>query len=232
MVTDEVVPEIQGMESNGLRHNADPAAHLFQVQVPQVTSVVVHGAGRGPVESKRQPEEGALASAGLARDRDEFPGAGTNRDVVEDQRAVGVVPVGNAVEENVAAQILDRRSFDFGLGNRSQERAHLVERREHGGDRAKGLAESGDGGLEGDEDEVDDEKIADREGPVHGYGREQQDPGGKQGERGTECPRMSLERAQLEFRAFLLPVVLRPDGEGRRFRVFHTQLAYAAHDLE
>ena len=123
-------------------------------------------------------------------------------------------------------------AFDLGLGNRGEERAHLVERRKHGGDRAEGLAEPGNGVLDGHEDEEDDEKIADRKVPVaHGHDR-QQNPGGKKGERGAECARMSLERVHIELGAFLLPVVPRPHGESRRFRVFHTQLAYAPHDLE
>ena len=62
------------MESNGLRHRADFPAHLFQVQVLQVASVVIHRAGGRPVDTEREPEQGAFARAGLAGDRDEFAG--------------------------------------------------------------------------------------------------------------------------------------------------------------
>ena len=43
---------------------------------------------------------------------------------------------------------------------------------------------------------------------------------------------MPLQRAQFDFRALLLAIIPRPDGESRPFRAFHTQLGDAADDLE
>ena len=140
------------MESDRLRHRANFPAHLFQVQVPQIASVVIDRAGGWPVDSEREPEQGALAGAGLAGNRDEFAGTGVNRDIVENQRAVGIVAEGNAVEQDFAAQVFNRLSFDHGFRNCGEQRAHLIERRQHGGNGAEGLAEPGDGGLENDED--------------------------------------------------------------------------------
>ena len=98
VVTDQVVPEVLGMKSDRLRHRADFPSHLFQVQVPQIASVVVHGAGGWPVDSEREAEQGALARTGLARNRHEFAGTGVNRDIVQNQGTFGIVAKGNVVE--------------------------------------------------------------------------------------------------------------------------------------
>ena len=156
-----------------------------------------------------------------------------NRDVVENQRAVGIVAEGNAVEQNFTAQVFNRLSLRHGFRNGGEKRAHLLERRPHGGNGAEGLAEPGDGGLENDKDRVDDEKIADRNVSVsRRRHREKQYPAGKKGERGAKCPRMSLKRAQFDLRAFLLTIILRPDGIGRPLRIIHPQLGDASHELE
>ena len=105
LVADQIVPEILRMEPDRLRDGADLPSHLFQVQMSQVAPVVIDSAGGRAVDSEREPEQGALAGAGFAGDRDELAGARPNRDVVEDQRAVRVVAEGNAVEQDLPAQI-------------------------------------------------------------------------------------------------------------------------------
>ena len=233
MVTDKVVPKILWMQSDRLRHGTDFPAHLFQVQVPQITSVVIHRASGGPVDSKREPEQGALAGAGLARDRDKLAGPDVNRYIVENQRTVRLVSERNAVEQNFAAQSVDRFSLDVSFRNRGEQRAHLLECRQHGGNGAERLAEPGNCRLECNEDGVDNEEIADRDVPVaHDDHREQQHSAGEEGERGRKCTRMRFERAQFQFGALLLAIVPRPDGVSRSFRAFHSQFDDTAHDLE
>ena len=184
---DDVVPQILGMQPHRLRNRADLAAQLLQVQVPQIASVVIDCAGGWRVDAKRKPEQGALAGAGLPGNGDEFAGTGPDRDIVEYQRAVGIVAEGNTVEQDLAAQTFNRLSPGRGLGNRGQQRTHLVKRRHHGGNGAERLAEPGDRVLESDEDSVNDEKVADRNVPVaHCDYRKKQYPAGKQGQRGAE----------------------------------------------
>ena len=84
-----------------------------------------------------------LPGAGLAGNRDKFPGTGVNGDIVENQRTVRVVAEGDAIEQNVAAQMFDRLPFDFRFRNCGEQRAHLIERRQHGGNGAAGFAEPG-----------------------------------------------------------------------------------------
>ena len=117
MVADQIVPQVLGMESDRLRYGADSPAQLFQVQMPEIASVVIDRAGGRPLDSEREPEERALAGAGLAGDRDELAGTGANRDVVEDQGTLGLVAERDMVEQDIAAEKFDR--FALGLGFRN-----------------------------------------------------------------------------------------------------------------
>ena len=232
-MADQIVPDIQRMKPHGLRHRTDLAAQLAQVQVAQVAPVVIHRTRTRAIDAERQAKQGALAGPGLAGDRDEFPGLCVNRDIIENQRAIGIVAKRDAVKQQVPAQVFHRLAFGLGFGNGAKQRAHLLEGRYHGSDHAEGIAEACDRALESDEDQVDNKEVTDRHGPLaDAHGSRQQDRGCQKRQGCRKRPRMALQCAQIQFRAFLLAVIPGPHGVRRAFGIFHSQLGKAADDLE
>lgn len=84
---------IRPVEPLILRHRADLASHLLDVEVLRIAPVVVHRSVRGPVQAEHEPEQRALAGPRLAGDGDEPAGTGMNRDVVQDQLLFPSLPM-------------------------------------------------------------------------------------------------------------------------------------------
>ena len=73
-----------------LEHHPHLAAHRLDIELGQVVVVVVDGAGLGLLEAQQLPKRRRLAGARRpADDRNELPGLGAQRDVVEHEQVVG-----------------------------------------------------------------------------------------------------------------------------------------------
>ena len=157
VVRDNVVQQILWMEPHILRHRTDLAPYLLDVEVLQIASVIVHRSGRRPVQAEREPEQRALAGARPA-------GTCMNRDLVQDQRPVGVVTEALVVEPNIAAKVLDEISTGVPLQGFGKEGLDLPQCRHDRGDPPERCPRASDRRLEDHEHGVGGEEVSDRDG--------------------------------------------------------------------
>src|SRR6185369_9937204 len=113
-----------GHRPAALQDDADLAADGLEGETGDVLSIEVDGARGRFFEAEDQPEAGGLPRSRGTDQGDEFAGAGTDGDVVENESALIVIAEGNVADLDLAGQLarlgLGAVHLGHGFENRAQ----------------------------------------------------------------------------------------------------------------